>query len=391
MTNEKYYTQFLANNPNPRQLKSYDLNPNHLGIYLEKNGKKLINFSSNDYLGLSKHPLLIEKAHHYSCLYGMSSSSSRSVTGNFFLYEKLEADLAKAIGKPSALILGSGYQTNISVLEALLDTTILKQEPLVFCDRLCHTSLLTGARYFTRIHRFQHNNLQHLQDLLEKYSHSERPKFILAESIYSMDGDQANLFELTRLAKQYEALLYIDDAHAIGVYGPLGWGKAAEYNNEIDIIMGTFSKALGSYGGYIACSLTMRNYLINRCKGLIYATGLSPAVLGAIAASIELIPQLENERQKLLAHGNKLRDFFKIHGLDCGQSSTHIIPWVIGDGKKTLRASELLEEGGILGAAIRPPSVPLGQSRIRFCLSAAHTSDDLEQLMDTIQKVERKL
>lgn len=373
MSHEHRYQHFLTQNPYPRRLTTH---------------QNLINFSSNDYLGLATHPLLITRSQEYLKKYGTGSTSSRLVVGNFAEYEALELTLANALGKPAALILGTGYQTNLSVLEALLDPTILGAEPLVFCDRLCHNSMLTAARHSARMLRFQHNDLSHLKTLLEKYANTDQPKFILVESIYSMEGDTADLAGIIQLAKTHNALLYVDDAHAVGVYGAKGWGLAADYADDIDVIMGTFSKGLGSFGGYIGCSKTIRDYLINHCKGLIYSTGLPPAVLGAISAALELIPQLAPARQQLLTNARKLHEFFQENNLPTGNATTHIIPWIIGDAKKACRTSELLEQCGILGTTIRPPSVPTAKSRIRFCLSASHSQADLDQLMQAIQKVE---
>lgn len=326
---EDYYQQFLKQNPYPRELKNYNKN-------------KLIDFSHNDYLGLAHHPLLLDYAHQYAQRYGIGSTSSRSVSGNLEIYEEIEIELARALGKPAALIMGTGFQTNLSVLDALLDPNVLGNQPLIFCDRLCHASMLTNLRYHARLHRFQHNDLRHLQILLDKYVDDERPKYILAESLYSMEGDQADLQGLVRLATQYKAFLYIDDAHAVGVYGEHGWGKASEYTNEIDIIMGTFSKALGSFGGYIACSQIMREYLINKCKGLIYSTALSPAILGAIKAALELIPTLEDERKTIIKNADRLRQFFKENTLDCGSSNSHIVPWIIGDAQKNFTGIRII-------------------------------------------------
>jgi 8-amino-7-oxononanoate synthase len=372
----RYYQQFLATYEYPRELKNPDT--------------RLINFSSNDYLGLAHHPVIIEKAKAFITQYGIGGSSSRSVTGNLAIYKVLEEQLAHALDKPAALILATGFQANISILEALLDKNVLGCEPAIFCDRLCHASILLGMKG-KRIHRFQHNDLNHLTLLLEKYTEVKTPKFIVVESLYSMDGDEVDFPKLIAIAKKYNAFLYVDDAHAVGLYGPKGWGKAVAYASQIDIIMGTFSKALGSSGAYIACSEPMRNYLINKCKGLIYSTALSPAILGAISAAIELLPELDLQRTKLKQTADYVRSAFKTLGLNCGQSSTHIIPWIIGDATKTLLASQLLEEEGILGAAIRPPSVPHGQCRIRFCLSTVHSDQDIDHLLSAIQKVERKL
>lgn len=385
---EQYYQTFLDNNKYPRELKSYDLaDDDSSPTYLNYQGKKLINFSSSDYLGLAKHPLLIARSQHYAQTLGVGSTASRLVSGNFSLYSQLEEKIAVAMGKPAALILGAGYQANTSVLEALLDPHVLKVEPLVFCDRLCHSSLLATTRFLADLKRFQHNDLNHLATLLEKYAQETRPKFIIVESIYSMDGDQIDFEKLICLAKKHQAFLYVDDAHAVGVYGHSGYGKAPEYAADIDIIMGTFSKALGSFGAYIACSKVMRDYLINKCKGLIYSTGTSPVILGAMDAALELVPQMQAERLRVAEYATRLRAYLQQNNLDYGHSDTHIVPWIIGDAEATLRVSLLLQEQGILGATIRPPSVPLGKSRIRFCLSAAHNEDDFGQLLQAIELV----
>jgi 8-amino-7-oxononanoate synthase len=378
MDQEQQYKKFLANNPYPRQLKSYD----------EFN---LINFSSNDYLGLAKHPLLIARSQEYAARWGVGSTASRLVTGNLTIYESLEQQLATALNKPAALILGSGYQTNMSVLEALLDARVLGKIPLIFCDRYCHNSLLSLTQHLGTIHRFQHQDYEHLRRLLAKHTNTDQPKFILAESIYSMDGDQTDLAELVSIAEQYQAFLYVDDAHAIGVYGASGWGLAPDYANGVDIIMGTFSKALGSQGGYIACSTVMRDYLINKCRGLIYSTALSPAVLGAIAGALELMPQLEAARAQLMIKAERLREFMREHDLNVGSSNSHIIPWVIGDAEQALQVSALLREQGILATTIRPPTVPVGASRIRFCLSVLHSDENIEKLMNAILLVKQFL
>jgi 8-amino-7-oxononanoate synthase len=357
---ETIYKNFLEGNLYPRNLTVHDSN--------------LINFSSNDYLGLAKHPFLIQRSQEYSAKWGVGSGSSRLVTGNLALYEKLENQIANAMGKPAALILGAGYQTNISVLEALLDPVVLGGEAFVFCDRYTHVSMLASSQHLARLIRFRHNDVLHLKT----------PKFILVESIYSMDGDAAPLEEIIALAKQHNAFLYVDDAHAVGIYGVNGWGKASLHASDIDVVMGTFSKGLGSFGGYIACSETLRNYLINKCRGLIYSTGLSPAVLGAIDAALELVPQLTREREALLRKAARVREFFRGLGFECGHSETHIVPWIIGDADEALRVSEALEKKGILAVAIRPPSVPAGKSRIRFCLSSAHSDSDIDKLLSAV-------
>jgi len=375
---EQYYKKFLEENRYPRQLKS-----------LER--FQGFNFSSSDYLNLANHPLLIQRSHEFAKRYGVGTSSSRLVTGNLPIFTEIEEKLAIALNKPAALIFGTGYQTNVSVLEALLDPKILGVKPKVYCDRLCHISLMKSPFTLSDMIRFHHNDLNHLESLLKKDITSYAPKFIIVESVYSMDGDQADLSSLIQLAKQYQAFLYVDDAHSTGLLGKSGWGSATDFSSDIPLIMGTFSKALGSFGGYVGCSQTLRDFFINKCKGLIYSTGLPPAILGAISASIELMPALDLERDKVFRHAKKVREFFINNRLDCGTSSTHIIPWIIGDSKKTVIASQYLLEEGIIGTAIQPPTVPANRCRIRFCLSARHTDQEIDYLLKTIQKVAKSL
>ncbi len=381
MSSEKYYQSFLEHNKYPRILKPCDpISAMHVRLQ----GRELINFSSSDYLGLSHHPLLIEGAYESTKQWGMGAGASRLVTGNISLYDTLEKKIAVMMRKPSALIMGSGYQTNSAVLEALLNPTVLGKKALVFCDRFCHASLLSTISLMTDIKPFRHNDCDHLEALLKKYEKTDSPKTIIVESLYSMDGDIAPLERIVALAKQYQAFLYVDDAHAVGVYGDNGCGIAAAFADGIDIIMGTFSKALGSFGGYIACSDVCRDYLINTCKGLIYATAMSPAVLGAMDAALDVLPSMDEARARLAAHAIRVRQCFDQQKIEYGASSTHIIPWIIGGAEKTVTVSQQLEERGILGICIRPPSVKVGKSRIRFCLSAVHSDEDIETLLEAV-------
>lgn len=389
---EIYYKKFLAENPHPRKLTSYDAHPSMtLGRSVLYQGHPRLNFSSNDYLGLAQHPLLIQRAQEWTELYGTGSSSSRLVVGNLSHYDQIEMQLAGCLKKEAAVIIGSGFQANTTVLQALFDQQILGQKPLVFADRLCHASIMLPVVAATDFHRFHHNDLTHLKKLLDKYSDKNRPIFIVAESIYSMEGDRADLNQLAELAKEYQAFLYIDDAHAVGVYGSEGWGLAPEMAENIPLIMGTFSKALGSFGGYIGCSQVMKDYLINRCKGLIYSTALPPAVLGAISALFEIMPTLDAARKTVIQHAQFLRENLHQSGINVGQSDTPIVPWILKDADKALRASQLLADEGILAVAIRPPSVLPQASRVRFCLSSAHTEQDVITLVKAIQKVEQCL
>ena len=360
------YHDFLAHNPYPRDLSTTDTS--------------LLNFSHSDYLGLSQHPEMIARSMHYVERYGTSVSASRLVSGNIACYDEIESLLACHLGKESALIFPTGFQANISILSALLDEKILGAKPLVFADHDVHASLIAGFQHHSTFHRFKHNDLDHLTFFLKKSSCTNVTKIIVVESIYSMEGDVADLEGLITLAKTHGAMLYVDDAHAVGMYGKNGFGKACDYADDIDFLMGTFSKGLGGFGAYLGCAKVIRQYLINKCRGFIYSTGLPPSVLGSMQAALELVPTMKKEREHLQKLAESLRAFFRELDMSYGKSTTHIVPWIIGDANEALAKAEQLKQAGILAYPMRPPSVPHNLSRLRFCLSVSHTLQDLEKL-----------
>lgn len=352
------------------------------GGRIRVNGRELVNFSSNDYLGLSRHPMVVERAREWAARWGAGSGASRLVTGHMAALDAVEDKIAAAKGVETALILASGWQCNVSVLSALLDRALWGSEPLVFADRLNHASLHMGCAVAgARQSRFRHNDLGHLKDLLARTAREPGPRFIVTESVFSMDGDVPDVDQLAAIAEEWNALLYLDEAHATGVLGPNGFGLSV--GAHVDLSMGTFSKAMGSFGAYVACSRSVRDWLINKASGLIYATALPPATLGAIDAAIDLVPSLGPTRTRLQAMATHVRERFHEVGLDTGASSTQIVPVILGDEERTLKVAARLEEQGLLGIAIRPPTVPNGTSRIRFALSAAHSDSDIERLIET--------
>ena len=292
--------------------------------HARRDGKNLINFSGNDYLGLSRHPLLIERAREYAARYGTGSTASRLISGNHPAYDAIEEKLAQGKGYETALIMNSGYQANLTVLAALADAEVIGKPVTVLADRLCHNSLLQGALLSgARLLRFHHNDYDHLENLLRAQAEKGAHSIIVSESVFGMDGDCADLAALTALAQKYEAMLYIDEAHATGLFGPEGFGLAAAHKGAVDVAMGTFGKALGSFGAYVACNTTLRDYLIQRCGGLIYSTALPPPVLGAIDAALELLPQLEKERGYLAGSNRRVCAGFAKAGLELrGQHDT---------------------------------------------------------------------
>lgn len=360
------------------------------GGMIERDGRELVDASSNDYLGLARHPELIARSRDWTDAWGAGARASRLVTGTLDLHERVEAKLAGLKGTEAALIFNSGYQANSAVLPALFDRMLLGGAPMVFTDRLIHASLHRGCAVAgVRQIRFRHNDLDHLEDLLKARAGKSGTRFIVTESVYSMDGDRVDLEGLCGLAERYGAALYVDEAHATGVLGPKGMGLTGEQPGRVEVIMGTFSKALGGFGAYVAGSRALRDYLVNRCGGLIYSTALPPGVLGAMDAALDLVPEMGTERRRLHDNAEQLRVALADAGLSIGQSSTQIVPAIIGGEAATLDASRALEEAGVLGIAIRPPTVPKGTSRIRFALSADHGKTAMTRILDAAAGLSR--
>ncbi|GAB3124785.1 aminotransferase class I/II-fold pyridoxal phosphate-dependent enzyme [Novispirillum itersonii] len=350
-----------------------------------RNGQPLINFSSNDYLGLAHHPALAAAAARAAADHGTGATASRLVSGTLPLHDALESRLAALKGSGAALVMAGGFATNASVLAALLDADIAGKAPLVFMDRLAHASMHDGViGAGVRQIRYHHNDLAHLETLLSRHADAPGPRLIVTESVFSMDGDRADLPGLCALAEKYGAELYVDEAHATGVLGPQGAGLCADpaVKGRVGMVMGTFGKALGGYGAFVACDALLRDWLVTKARGFIYATALPPPVLGAVLAALDLIPQMEAARQRLTAHADTVRGVLHGLGIDTLTSDTQIIPAVIGAEADTLAAARFMEQRGLLTVAIRPPTVPPGSGRLRLALSAAHTPEDIAALTD---------
>ncbi|HEX2447377.1 MAG TPA: 8-amino-7-oxononanoate synthase [Methyloceanibacter sp.] len=344
-------------------------------------GRSYINFASNDYLGLRFSDALIARSVEWAEAYGVGSGASRLVTGNLDLFAPIEAKVSKLKAKPASLVMASGFQTNAAVLQALFDRTVLGAEPLVFADRLNHASMHFGCQAAgVRQLRYRHCDAAHLAELLSQYQGDDRPKFILTESVFSMDGDVAPVAAIARLAREHRATLIVDDAHATGILGRDGSGLSG----EADIVIGTFSKALGSFGGYVACTETVRDYLINRCTGIVYSTALPPPVLGAIDAALDLAPGMDNERAYVAGLSERFRNGAISLRLDAGASTTQIVPVILGSPEAATAMSERLKRAGLWTSAIRPPTVPAGTARLRVAFTAAHEDSDVDRLLEVL-------
>ena len=348
--------------------------------------KSYVNFSSNDYLGLSFHPEIVARSKAWAEECGAGSGASRLVTGNLQCFEKIEAKLAALKGTERALIMGSGYQANATLLQALFDRKILSGEPQVFADRLNHNSMHFGCvAAQVRQKRYRHLDTEHLQQLLETAA-TDLPRFILTESVFSMDGDIADMSRISELARAHDAFVICDDAHASGILGEGGKGLS----DGADCVMGTFSKALGSFGAYVACSETVYQFLVNRCGGLIYSTALPPSVLGSIDAALDLLPGLDRERRKVAELAEAFRTGLTTLGFDVGNSRSQIVPMIVGAPDLALDLSNYLRSHGFWVTAIRPPTVPRGTSRLRFAFTAALEKSDVDRCLDLIESRTRE-
>jgi 8-amino-7-oxononanoate synthase len=344
-------------------------------------GKDYIDFCSNDYLGFAGHPRLLEAAKEAIQEFGTASSASRLLSGDLEIHHQLEEAVASFKGKEAALVFNSGYQANVGIISALYT-----KGDCIFSDRLNHASIidgiiLSGARLF----RFPHNNLEQLEDLLKRKRAGFKRALIVSETIFSMDGDRCPLKGLAALKKKYNCQLMVDEAHATGIFGQHGSGVVEEEGvaEEVDFIMGTFSKALGSFGAYLAASRQVVDYLVNTCRSIIYSTALPPAIIACNIAAIALIKEEPQRRRKLLSMAQYFRQALRDRGLAV-KGESQIVPLLIGDNLKAAEAARRLQEKGFWVLPIRPPTVPKGEARLRFSLTYHHDQQALDAFIESI-------
>lgn len=363
-----------------RTLREYP----HVGGKFDQAGRKILNFSSNDALDLARHPACVRAAQKAVAEYGNGSTASRLMVGTLPLHTMLESRLAAFKGYPAALLFGSGYMTNLGIISALMG-----KADTIYADRLVHASIIDAVLLSrAKLKRFRHNDPEHLETLLKKRSDRGK-RFIVTESVFSMDGDLAPLDEIARLAHDHEAMVMIDEAHATGIFGPHGSGRIRELGIEssINISMGTLSKALGGYGGYAACSPEMKRVFVNKARSFIYTTAPPPACEGGALAALDILESQPDPGAKLLRRATAFRQRLNEAGLNTLKSQSHIIPVWVGDNHKTLSLSRELAEKNILATAIRPPTVPTGSARLRFSITLAHTEHDVAQAAEEIVKI----
>ena len=353
----------------------------HQGRYIMRENCKMLNMSSNDYLGLASNENLRQS---FLQQYGdnfpsFTSSSSRLLTGNFPVYTDLEQLIAQRFQRESVLLFNSGYHANLGILPALTTT-----KSLILADKLVHASMIDGIRLSQcEFFRYRHNDYEHLKSLLEKNAGKFDRTFIVTESVFSMDGDVADLNYLAQLKTQFpNTYLYVDEAHAIGVYGKNGLGIAERANviADIDLLVGTFGKALASMGAYVVCDQILKECLINQMRPLIFSTALPPFNVAWTHFIFERLPQLSKERTHLEQLSAFLRQEVE-HRTQIMPSQTCIVPYILGENEATLAKAKALQEQGYYCLPIRPPTVPKGTSRIRLSLTADMTMDEVKQFV----------
>lgn len=353
------------------------------GARVTLGGRELCCLASNDYLGLTQHPRVIEAVREAVGRWGWGAGASRLITGHTALHAELEQRLAAFKRTQAALVCSTGYQANLAAIRGLAASG-----DIVLIDKLNHASIVDACRGCGAVLRvFGHRDYAKLERLLER-SGEYRRRVIVSDSLFSMDGDFADLPRLVELKRRYDATLCIDEAHATGVLGENGRGlaEAMDAESEIDVVVGTLSKALGGIGGFVAGSAAFIEWLVNTAGAFIYTTALPPAACAAAMAALEVVDSEPDRRHRLLERAATLRRELAARGLDTAGSASQIVPLVIGDAEATVRLADRLLDEGLLVPAIRPPTVPRGSARLRISLHCEHTPSDVSRLLAAIDR-----
>ncbi len=356
---------------------------------VEIGGKSLIMVGSNNYLGLTHHPKVLEAAEKASRKYGTGCTGSRFLNGTLDIHEKLEAELADFTGHEAALVMSTGYQTNLGIIQALVG-----REDTVLIDKLDHASIIDGCTMSAgETVRFRHNDYADLDQELEHLSGKKGGTLIAVDGVFSMEGDIAPLPELIKVAKKHGARLFVDEAHSLGVIGPTGAGAADHHGvqADVDLVMGTFSKSFASIGGFVAAEKDVIHYLKHHARSLIFSAAMPAYAVATVRAALDVIRTEPERRQNLLANADYLRAGFKSLGYDTATSQTPIIPVLIGDAMKTFQFWRGLFDNGVFANCVVAPAVPPNACRIRTSLIATHTRPQLDRVIETFSKVGKEL
>lgn len=350
-------------------------------------GQKKVMMGSNNYLGLTHHPKVLEAAKAALEHYGSGCTGSRFLNGTLDLHEVLEARLAEFFGKEAALVFSTGYQANLGLISGIID-----RNDVVLMDKLDHASIVDGAKMsYGQTERFGHGNLTQLERLMQK--HAERGMLVIVDGVYSMEGDIADVPNLLRLCQKHGAALALDDAHSVGVLGPKGDGTAAHYGltDEVDVMVGTFSKSLASIGGFVAASESTIHYLKHNSRPLIFTAALPPANTAGVLAALEVLIAEPERRTRLWENTKRLREGLQGLGFDIGNTQTPIIPVLIGTLERTFLFWRKLFDAGVFTNPVVPPAVPAAECRLRTSLMATHTAEQIDFAVETFASLGKEL
>ena len=350
-------------------------------------GREVLNFSSNDYLDLARDRRVKDAARRALEEAGAGSAASRLLAGTLPIHEKLERKLSEVKGYEAALLFGSGFLANVGVIPALAG-----RGDFIAADRLVHASIIDGCLLSrARLERFRHNDPDDLARVLASAPEGAR-RLVVTESVFSMDGDLAPLPALSEVADRFGALLFVDEAHATGVFGPRGAGRVPEagLQDKVAVCMGTLSKALGGYGGFVACSKALADWFVNRARSFIYSTAPPPAAVGAALGALEVLEAEPELGAELLRRARVFRNALAEAGLEVGSSESPIVPIIVKENGKALLLSERLVQDGILVVPVRPPTVPVGTARLRLSVTLAHEEKDLASAVEKIVRAVEK-
>ncbi|HBP25812.1 MAG TPA: 8-amino-7-oxononanoate synthase [Acholeplasmatales bacterium] len=354
---------------------------------IDLNHRRVVNLSSNNYLGLANHPRLIEAGKRALDKYGVGAGSVRTIVGNQDLLEELEELLAKFKGEEAVTCFQSGFTCNMGTISAITDAG-----DLIISDEKNHASIIDGIR-LSKAERtvYRHSDMDHLETILKEKRSFYRNVLIITDGVFSMDGDLAKLYDIVKLAKKYDCLTYVDDAHGSGVLGRSGRGTVDHFhlNGEVDFIVGTLSKAIGVVGGYVASKKVVKEWLLHRARPLLFSTALPPVAIAATIESVKMLMESEEYTKKLWENALYFKKALKELGFNTGHSETPITPVMIGNEAKTMEFSAALLSEGVFVSGIVFPTVPAGQGRLRVMISASHTQDDLDFAIAAFEKVGR--
>jgi 8-amino-7-oxononanoate synthase len=351
------------------------------------NGKKVIMIGSNNYLGLTNHPRVKQAAIKAVEKFGTGCAGSRFLNGNLEIHEELETKLARFFRKEAALVFATGYQTNLGTI-----STLLGRNDVAVIDKYDHASIIDGCRLsFGQVKKYRHNNMKDLERTLE--GNKAKGKLIIVDGVFSMEGDIADLPSIVQLAKAYGARVMVDDAHAVGVLGEGGRGTAEHFGleNEVDIIMGTYSKSLAAIGGFVVGSKDVINYIKHTGRSMIFSASLPPALVASVSEALDIIEEQPQLRTQLWKNTHKMLKGYAELGYDTGTSETPIVPIIIKDSWKTYEMCKRLFEQGVFVNAVVSPAVPPGRELLRTSYMATHTEEQLNRVLDAFQKVGKQM